>query len=80
LVIYVLEFTVWGPVSSVGIATGHWLDSPGIDSRCSRNYPLLSRPVLRLTQLPVQWVPGLSRVYKAAGAWRLPLTSFKCRV
>ena len=34
-----------------------------------REFPHLSRPALGLTQPPIQWVPGLSRV-KAAGAWR----------
>jgi len=27
-------------------------------------------------QPPVQWVPGLSRRLRAAGAWRWPLTPF----
>jgi hypothetical protein len=46
---------------SVGIATGYGLDVPVIESRSERDFPHLSRPALRLTQPPVQWVPGLSR-------------------
>ena len=39
-----------------------------IESRWRRDFPHLSRPALRLTQPPVQWAPGLSRRYVAAGA------------
>jgi hypothetical protein len=57
-----------GPVSSVGIATGYRLDGPGIESWWGRGFPHLFRPTLGPTQPPVQWVPGISRGYKAAGA------------
>ena len=50
-----------GPASVVGIATGYRLDAPGIESRWWRDFLYLSRPVLELTQPPVQWVPGLSQ-------------------
>ena len=57
-----------GQDSSVDIATRYGLDGPGIESRWRRDFPHLSRPALGPTQPPVQWVPGLSRGVKAAGA------------
>ena len=45
--------TKCGPGSIVGIATGYGLDAPGIESRLRRDFPHLSRPVLRPTQPPV---------------------------
>ena len=57
-----------GPGSVVGIATACRLDGTGIESRWRRDFPHLSRPALKPTQPPVQWVPGLSRGYGAAGA------------
>jgi hypothetical protein len=50
-----------GPGSVDGVATAYELDGPGIESRCGRYFPRLSRPALRPNQPPVQWVPGLSR-------------------
>jgi len=59
---------ICGPGSSVGIATAYGLDGPGIESRWGRDFPHQSRPALRPTQPPVQWVPRLSRGLGAAGA------------
>jgi hypothetical protein len=52
-----ISTTSW-PGSSVGIATGYGLDGPG------RDFSHTTRPVLGLTQPPVQWVPGLLIVTK----------------
>jgi hypothetical protein len=52
---------VCGPDSLVGIATRYGLEGPGIESRWGRDFPHHSRPVVRATQPPIQWVPGLSR-------------------
>ena len=58
-----------GPESSVGIATRHGLDGPGIESRWRRDFPHLSRPAPEPTQPPVQWVPGLFARAEEAEAW-----------
>ena len=55
------SYNINGPGISVGIVSGYGLDGPGIESRLGRDFPHLSRPALGPAQLPVQWVPGLSR-------------------
>ena len=47
--------------SAVGIATRYGLDGAGIESRWGRDFPYLSKPTLRLTQPPIQWVQGAKR-------------------
>jgi len=49
-----------GPVSSVGIATDYGLGGPGSNPGGDEIFRP-SRPALRPTQPPVQWVPDLSR-------------------
>jgi hypothetical protein len=56
-----VSVTFRGPGSVVGIATGYGLEGPGIECRWGRDFSHLSRPALRPTQTPVQWVPDLSR-------------------
>ena len=63
----------YGCDDSVGTAAGYGLDGPRIDSRWGREFPHLSRPALRPTQPPVQWVPGLSRVLKSGRGVTLTL-------
>ena len=50
-----------GPGSIVGIATVYGLDGPGIETWWGRDFLHLSRPALRPTQPPGQWVQGLSQ-------------------
>jgi len=50
-----------GQNSSVGIVTRYWLGGPGIESQWGRDFSHPSGPALRLTQSPIQWMPGLSR-------------------
>ena len=59
-VLQVVFSVLCGPGSSVGMATGYGLDGPVIESRWGLHLPHLSRTALGSTQLPVQWVPGLS--------------------
>jgi len=63
---------------SVSTATHYGLDGPGIESRWGRDFPHPSRPALGPTQPPIQWILGLSRGGKAAGAWRWPPTPIYC--
>ena len=59
---FVLYTKYRGRDSSVGIATRYGLVGPGIESRWGRDFPHPSRLSLGLTQPPVQWVQGLTRV------------------
>jgi hypothetical protein len=67
-----------GRDSSVGIATRYGSDGPVIESRWGRDSPHPSRPALRPTQPPTQWVPFPGG--KAAGAWRCPPTPSSAEV
>jgi len=63
----IVSMIILGPGSSVGIVTDYGLD--GTESNPGRNEIFRpARPDLWPTQSPVQWVPGLSRGLKAAGA------------
>ena len=53
--------------SAVGIATSYGLDGPGIECRWWRDFPHPSRPTLRNTQPPIQWVSGIFPGGKAPG-------------
>jgi len=48
-------------VSSVCIETCYELDCPGIEYWWRRGFSHPTRSVVGPTQLPVQWVPNLSR-------------------
>jgi hypothetical protein len=71
--------------SSVSIVSDYGLDDRVIGVRSpagAKDFPLasVSRPVLRPTQPPIQWLPGvLSPGQSAAGAWRWPVTPIYCR-
>jgi hypothetical protein len=60
--VYLISYATCGQSSSVDIATGYGLDGPGIESRCGRDFPHLSRSALGPSPQPlVQLVPCLSR-------------------
>jgi len=52
---------------AVGIATRYWLNGPVIECRWGRDFPHPSRPALRPTQSPIQWLPGISRGQSGRG-------------
>ena len=66
------ELVTHGLGSAVSRATAYGLDGLGIESRWRRDFPHLSRPALRPTQPPVQWVPGLSPGVRCC--WGVTLT------
>jgi len=68
-----------GRDSSVDIATRYGLDGPGIESRWGRDFRHLSRPALKFTQPPIQWVSRLSGG-KGAREWLLPPTPSSAEV
>jgi hypothetical protein len=48
--------------SSVGIATGYWLDGRGVIPTVQRFFfSTAPKPSLKPTQPPIQWVPGIKR-------------------
>jgi hypothetical protein len=47
-----------GRDSSVGIATGYWLDGTGSIPGMARLFSTHSRPALGPTQPPIEWIPG----------------------
>ena len=55
--------------SSVGIATPHGMDGPGIESRWRRDLPDRSRPALEPTQSPAQLVSILFPGGTTARVW-----------
>ena len=72
-----------GQDSIVNVVTRYGLDAPGIEYRVGRvgEFPQPSRPALRPTQPPVQWVPGHFPGGKAAGRGigRPPISSVKVK-
>jgi hypothetical protein len=56
-----LQTYLVGRYSAVSIATRYGLEGLGIESRLGRDFPHLSRQALGPTQLPIRWVPCLSR-------------------
>ena len=63
-----------------GVVTRYGLGSPGIEPWQRRDFPHPSRPALRTTQTPAQWLPGLSSGGKAAGTCRPSSAEVKDRV
>jgi len=64
-----------GRDSSVGIATRYGLEGPGAECRWGRDFPHLSRPTLRPTQPPIQWVLVSFTGVKRPGGGGVALTT-----
>jgi len=79
--VFAATLHIWvGRDRSVGIAVRYGLYGPAIESRWKRDFPQSSRPALRSTQPPVQWVLSLFPGGKAVGAWRWPPTPSSAEV
>ena len=61
-----------GRDNSVGVATRCGLDGLGNECRCGWEFPHLSRPALRHTQAPIQWVQGF---FLGANGWGVALNT-----
>ena len=53
-----MTYEQMGPVSVIFVATCHGLDGPGTEYPWGWDFPHPSRPSLRPTQPPIQWVPA----------------------
>ena len=58
--------------SSVGIATGYGLSGPGIESRCGRDFPHLSRPALAQPAYCTMGTGSFPRVKSGRGVMLTP--------
>jgi len=67
---------IYGPGTSVGIATENGLDGPGSNPSGEEIFRTCPDRPWGPIQFPIQWVPGLSRGLSAAGACCWPLTTF----
>ena len=65
---FMLYCYIVGYNSSVGIATDYGLDGPGSNPDADKTFRA-SKPALWPTQPNVKWVPCLSPVVEAVGAW-----------
>jgi hypothetical protein len=67
-------------IAQLVIATRYGLEGHGIESHRGRDFPHPSRPALEPTQPPIQWVPGLFLLDKAARTWRWPPTPSSVKI
>jgi hypothetical protein len=59
-----------GPRELSRIATHFGVDGPGIESQWGTRFSAPVQTGPGVTQLPMQWVPGVVFVNMSAGAWR----------